>query len=249
MTTLNLNLLLGSYSQSLLIQKAQASRSHPTLIGAAEEVNPGLESQAALEREDTVKKVEPIGQEDQERDSSILAERKKSVLERFGDSLAERIKKSKEYDPVAASATLERLVSEASDIGGTLGQAKANEFMNKVLVATDSSTDGDSIDLVVGSFFAQAAEASMVNPTAYRKLEDAKGEFSKLYNTVDGEEDDETVGEVDFTINPPPDPVVAQSEPTAQALLYKNYVTGNMPGPYHKPFLNNPVGNLFSAVA
>ncbi|MDR0620549.1 MAG: hypothetical protein LBJ61_01520 [Deltaproteobacteria bacterium] len=239
MTSLNLNLLLGSYSQGLLIQRAQASRLNQSAqeAGSAEKAQGCHASPTAVGLEDEVKKVEPIGQEENHLEAGSLAEKTKSVLERFGESLEERLKKSKAYDPVAASATLERLVSEAADIGGALGQAKANEFMNKILVAADGQAGADSIELAIESFFAQAAGSSLANPTAYQKLEEAKGEFSKLYNSPDAEGEEDSGQEY------------SQPVASAQNLLYNAYVSANMAARFNNPVTPSSLGNLFKALA
>jgi hypothetical protein len=203
-------------------------------------VNPETESQNASEiqalQDQEIKKVEAIGQEQEESNSTLVTEKRKSVLERFGESLNDKISQSKKFDPVAASNALEQIVAEAASIGESLGQAKANEFMNKVLVAADGEANPDSIKLAVESFFASAADSSLANPTAYQKLEQAKGAFSKL---LDGSEES--------------DPGQSSSPevlaPSAQSLLYQSYVSGSKPGPHTRPFTQSLIGNLFSAVA
>jgi hypothetical protein len=235
-SSLNLNLLLGSYSQGLLVQRAQASRCHSASQGTAESdsANPVQNSQASLSEDDLIKKVEPVALEEQSDDSQILPDKKKTILERFSEQVEDRLSKSKKYDHVAASIELEKLVSEASQIGESLGQAKANEFMNKVLVAADDSTAQDSIDLAIESFFKQSSQSAMVNPTAYQKLEDAKKTFSDIYNQE------------------PADPDLSQESSetqTNQSKLYQNYTSGRRPGPFTKSFLANPLGNLVNQVA
>jgi Spy/CpxP family protein refolding chaperone len=236
MTTLNLNLLLGSYSQGLLVQKALANRCQASGSSATSEsqAQNSLEIQAL--QDDQIKKVEAIGQDEQESNSNLLTEKRKSVLERFSESLNEQISQSKKFDPVAASNALEQIVSEAADIGQTLGQAKANEFMNKVLVAVDGEADPEAIQLAVESFFASAADSSLANPTAYQKLEQAKGTFSKLLDGSEEAEPTEAASQADLSSS-------------AQRLHYKSYVSGIRPGPQTRPFIQSPIGNLFSAVA
>jgi hypothetical protein len=227
---LNLNLLLGSYSQGLLAQRASC---RPAARGDQETATV-LAAQGAPEGQDLAG-TGPAALPDQ--DQGTLAEKKKSVLERFGERLEDRIGQSEKYDPVAASIEIEKLVSEASQIGGALGQAKANEFMNRVLVATDGSAGPDQVGLAVESFFAEAAQAARDNPTAYQKLEQAKRTFSRLDDPGDG---------VDG--RPAASPGASQDS-SAQARLFQSYVHGHRPFTSAAAFLNAPSGNLVNAVA
>jgi hypothetical protein len=227
---LNLNLLLGSYSQGLLAQRASCrpaawADQEAAAVPAAQEAAEGQ----ALARSG------PATLPDQ--DQGTLSEKKKGVLERFGERLEDRIGQSGKYDPVAASIEIEKLVSEASQIGDSLGQAKANEFMNRVLVATDGSAGPDQVGLAVESFFAEAAQAARDNPTAYQKLEQAKRTFSRL-DDPETDSDGRAAASQD----------ASQGSP-AQARLFQSYVQGHRPFPSAAAFLNAPSGNLVNAVA
>jgi hypothetical protein len=232
-TSLNLNLLLGSYSQGLLVQRAQVSRCQPAGQPTAEEIHLGQ-----LNQEEPINRVEPVSLDESD-SHSILPEKKKSVLERFQSSLEDRISQSKKFDHVAASVKLEELVSEASNISETMGQAKANEFMNKVLLATENGASPDSIDLAIESFFAEAAQT---NPTAYQKLSEAKKTFSEIYES--GQEPKGNQNQVTPGLS-----TKDQMATSRQSVLYNNYVSGRLPSSSPKPSFLNSLGNLFRAVA
>jgi hypothetical protein len=226
-----------------LVQKAQTSRLQNSAQTPTAECETLISTENQALADGEIKKVEPIGQEQD--NSTLLTEKRKTVLERFGESLNEKISQSKKFDPVAASTTLEKLVSEASTIGADLGQAKANEFMNKVLMAanSDAQADPEAIELAVESFFEAAADSSLANPTAYQKIEQAKGAFSKLSDQTDELSDPEDSEEKTFPASQ------ADLAPTPQTLLYQSYVSGANPGPNGRSFNQSPVGLLFSAVA
>jgi hypothetical protein len=95
-------------------------------------------------------------------------------------------------------------------------------------VATDNSAEPESIELAVESFFAQTAQSSTVNPTAYQKLEEAKKTFSELNEP-----------------NKPADDTTA----TPQSLLYQSYISGRPSVLTNRPYFNNPLGNLLNSVA
>jgi hypothetical protein len=239
-----INLLLGSYSQGLLVQRSQLNRAHPAALRLdGEETETGQVNATSQTRglESILSaSVEPV-QAEERRGSEDVIESRKSVLERFSENVSERLKSSAEQDPVAASVKAERLARVASEIGGALGKAKANEFMSKILIAASSDGGDDgSVELQIESFFSQTAEAAKNNPRAYQELEKARKELNDLFGPENGQSGRSGSSPASLA-NPAND--------SPQARLFQSYVSARQNYRQFQPTLSNSSGNLISVAA
>ncbi|MDR1049936.1 MAG: hypothetical protein LBP95_02425 [Deltaproteobacteria bacterium] len=247
MTAIGLNLLLGSYSQGLLVQRAQSVRAQAADKGQSGEIGGVGETRGT---ESLVGGIEPVRPAERETEPEAVAERKKSVLERFSDGVKDRLEKSAQMDPVAASVKAEQLVQTAVEIGGAMGQAKANEFMNKILAAADRklASDGDPLELAATTFFAETAEASTANPRAYQELERARRTLDQAVS--DPRDDQNETWDDPVSQNGPVFQNVADPRNTSpQARLYQSYVAARPNYAQFSPAFQNPSGNMVNAVA
>ncbi|MDR0355565.1 MAG: hypothetical protein LBJ64_07485 [Deltaproteobacteria bacterium] len=211
MAALGLGLLLGSYSAHNLW--AQRLQGHRGFLSSP----PGPSESSNVKNKPDVQKglppasIQPIAEDEAKVERA--PERQKSVVERFKDEIQKRLAKAKDLDTVGVSRKAEQLAAEASEIGAEMGQAKANEFMNKILAASNKNSLSSSLDLAVNSFFAELSEAAIVSPALYQKLENAHKMLadSGVPKTQDAEDSAKSA---------------APKNNSAQMKLYESYLAG-----------------------
>jgi hypothetical protein len=158
----------------------------------------------------------------------------KRVEDRFQSRLEDRLRKPGQ-DQASASRLAESLKTAAEDIGGAMGQAKANQFMNKVLSATAAEASEDSVGLAVESFFSQLAATSKESPAAYQRLAEIKKNLNRSSNLGLGEGlEAEAAGELEAE---PPSP--------AKERLSRRFSAGRPEG--STPDAARALGNLVNS--
>ncbi|MDR2456302.1 MAG: hypothetical protein LBE49_06900, partial [Deltaproteobacteria bacterium] len=206
MSNLGLNILLGGYYGSALIGRHYAG----SCQSAAQT------DKIAAQKAENAEEAWPPSEEAVSEPKSVS----QSIEERFEARLENRFRKPG-ADLSQAAAKAERLKETALDIGESLGQAKANEFMNKILAAVNQ--DGGALeteeaaDLAAGSFFETLSEAAVDDPALYQKLEEVKRSFGEAASDDPASYDDPAEAESQ----------VAAKAPTlteAQGRLYQSYV-------------------------
>ena len=222
MANIGLNALLGGYYGTALIARQYA--------GACQPSSPS-ESAVARKAEEAEGKWPPP-EESVSEPKSVS----QSVEERFESRLENRFRKRDNAEVSQAAAKAERFKNAALEVGEALGQAKANEFMNKVLVSINSEVDPsdpeESADLAVNSFFETLSDLSFEDPEAYQKLEDVKRSLTDAVNTQAAEEG----------IESEKGPALTE----AQGRLYQSYVQGRAIAASNYS-ITRQVGNLVNA--
>jgi hypothetical protein len=207
---LNLNLLFGSYYGTALMGRQLAGASPPAVAGRTEQAGPSSGQVQAIEddncreiyeiEDDTgaVRRIKGAGALSGPKGSSRAEEspapeqepqdQPARVEDRFRGRLEDSLQKPGAGRDQAASAVMaESLKTAAVEIGGALGQAKANQFMNKVLTATAAEASEDSVGLAVESIFSELAATSKESPAAYQRLAEIKKTLNRTANLGLGE--------------------------------------------------------------
>jgi hypothetical protein len=102
--------------------------------------------------------------------SSQVAENPTS---KFISEIKRRINNAAQNEDSAAIFE-ESLVSTLGQIKSQFGQDKANEFMNRILTATDSAVEEKSLSKAIGGFFQDIANDPSVSHDAIKKLENIR---------------------------------------------------------------------------
>jgi hypothetical protein len=191
------------------------------------------------EADESQLRVEPI-EENKDEDNSII-EKRPTVEERFKQNLKDRLNESKAGDTVAVSLVADKLEQTAKELGSSLGQVKANEFMNKILAASDSASNSEALSLTVESFFSEIASAATENPSLYQKLEEVKDTL-KQATYKEGYKDDSLLAKKEAD-------GVTTVLSAAQEKLYNSYVNARNITSQARYFFNNPSGNLVNSFA
>jgi hypothetical protein len=236
MSSLNLNLLLGGYNLSTIYGRERTSScvaSHESKETESLNGANGVQTASQAGREDSKNQISAPSQ---------VESSPKSVEERFEEELEKRLSPDSDRRPVAASLTAQKLKAAALEISESLGQPKANQFMNKVLSAADSEpiAKDDSVGLAVESFFSEVANASTENPTVYQTLQDIKKNLnqSATSQTNDFEKKTGSNSLSDSTTK-------GLSE--SQKNLYQSYVQAKTPTLNAGLTFNRPSGFLVNA--
>ncbi|MDR2456369.1 MAG: hypothetical protein LBE49_07245 [Deltaproteobacteria bacterium] len=207
MSNLGLNILLGGYYGSAMIGRHYAGSCQ-----SASQTDSAAAQKA--EKAENAEKAWPPSEEAVSEPKSVS----QSIEERFESRLENRFRKPG-ADLSQAAAKAERLKEAALDIGESLGQAKANEFMNKILAAVNQ--DGGALeteeaaDLAAGSFIETLSEAAVDDPALYQKLEEVKRSFGEA--AADHSADDSAEAESQEAAKAP-------TLTEAQGRLYQSYV-------------------------
>lgn len=228
MGNLGLNMLLGGYYGTAMVGRHYAGSCQAARQDDAAQVKASEEANGTwTPPEESVSEPTPVAQ---------------SVEERFESRLENRFRKPDNPDGAGqAAAKAERLKDAAIEIGGALGQAKANEFMNKILYAVNDDKgvgDGEtSADLAAKSFFETLSGAALEDPEIYQKLEDVKKSLAEAETGEAEEASPKAAAETGAL-------VISE----AQGRLYQNYTKGRNPVAEKGAFqIARSLGNLVNS--
>ncbi|MDR2442843.1 MAG: hypothetical protein LBE31_04895 [Deltaproteobacteria bacterium] len=253
MSLMNLNLLLGTYNLSSLYARerlnscpAQRANVNDDSDETSAVTNAQNSESLSINKEDSSLAITPaslIGNANLENldnklqdnldNSHTLDNSPKSVEDRFEEAL----KNLKPTNELTASLTAERLKAAALELGGSVGQAEANRFMNKILTAaaTTPSSDDGAVEMAIDSFFTELSGASTENPSIYQKLEDIK---KTLNQSSSPSSDSSSTAKVSQNYQP-----LTES----QISLYSGYVAAKNPSLNAGALLARPLGNLVNS--
>jgi len=100
-------------------------------------------------------------------------------LSKFAGVISARLQNAKPDSPEAALLLADNLTAVAEEIKKEFGQGKANEFMSRILKATDAGVNEKELTIAISGFFRQLEAESRNNADFKEKLENIRTFLNK----------------------------------------------------------------------
>jgi len=123
--------------------------------------------------------LEPAGIKNQEAEPSEPDDLKPQGLTKFAGEITARLQNANPNSPEAALLLADNLTAVAEEIKKEFGQGKANEFMSRILKATDAGVNEKELTFAISGFFRQIRAESKNDAALPEKLENIRTFLNK----------------------------------------------------------------------